>query len=67
MVIWLYNNLSYSVQKKQFKLFSCSAIYEEQTPQAICASNNLFGITPESVGNKLKKGMYNMIICLFNY
>ena len=40
---------------------------EEQTPQAICASNNLFRITPESVRNKLKnKGMYNMIICLFN-
>ena len=40
---------------------------EEQTPQAICASNNLFEITPKSVRNKLKnKGMYNMIICLFN-
>lgn len=29
-------------------------ICEEQTPQAICASNNLFGITPESVG-KIEK------------
>ena len=48
-------------------LFSCSVTCEEQTPHAICASNNLFEITPESVRNKLKnKGMYNMIICLFN-
>ena len=41
--------------------------YEEQTPQAICASNNLSGdITPESVGRKLKKGTYNLNIWLFN-
>ena len=40
--------------------------YEEQTPQAICASNNLFGITPEFVGGKLKKGTYSIILWLFN-
>ena len=47
-------------------LFFCLVNYEEQTPQAICASNNLFGITPESVGSKLKKGTYCIIFWIFN-
>ena len=51
--IWLHTNLDY---------FFCLVNYEEQTSQAICASNNLCRITPKSVGGKSKKKMALVVI-----